>query len=93
MVIRKKKQYVIIISLFIVFIILFPITIPLTDAGILKQRKTVQVSFNWQRWDILDFPVKLGMVIYNKILQKAESDYNVVFEVYELWDWKNGGDV
>jgi len=90
---HKMRPYLTIGSIFIVFLLIITIFVPVSNAGLLDEKETVRVAFIWQRWDILDIPAKIGMFIYKRILKQAESEYNVNFEVYEFWDRKHGGDV
>ncbi len=79
----------------IIFLILFlsPIFFPHTEAGLFKRKKTIKIAFIWQRWDLLDLPARINMMIYKRILRKAEDTYDVDFEIYEFWDRWKGGDV
>lgn len=91
---RTKKRYMIYFTtIFVLTLFLLPSLIPPAKADLLNTKKTVRVAFIWQRWDILDIPAKIGMMIYRNILREAEKEYNVEFEIYEFWDRWNGGDV
>ncbi len=78
-------------SVLILLILLVPSLIPTSSAGIVNKKRTIKVAFIWQRWDPLDTPAKIGMMIYKKILRDAEKRYDVTFEIYEFWDrWRDG---
>ena len=89
----KKNTILILFTIFIAFLFVFPMFQPSAEAGLLNKKDTIKVAFLWQRWDVLDIPAKLGMAIYKKILRQAEDEYQVDIKVYEFWDWKHGGDV
>ena len=59
-----------------------------------EDKPTVKVAFIWQKWDILDILLsKFYMKIYEEHLKKGETKYNVSFEIFELWDDLDAGDV
>lgn len=81
-------------ALFFVLILLLPIISPSVESGIFKDsKKTVNVAFIWQRWDILDIPARIMMRMYKRIFKRAEEDYDVKFNVYTFWDRQRRGDV
>ena len=80
-----------IIAFFFVFILVLPTIVPPAEAGFLKNEKTVKIAFIWQRWDILDIPARIMMMMYKRILNQAEKEYDVNIEIYEFWDrWRRG---
>jgi len=81
------------LAVFMVCLFLIPALSPQTSAGLSDTKRTIKVAFIWQRWDILDIPAPIGMMIYKRILRQAEKEYNVEFEIYEFWDRWRGGDV
>jgi hypothetical protein len=81
------------LSIFIILLLLIPIVVPTSFAEPFNRKRTIKVAFIWQRWDILDIPAKIGMMIYKKILRDAEKTYDVSFEIYEFWDRWHDGDV
>jgi len=87
----KKHHLIKYLSFFMILVLVLPIIVPTSTAGIFDKKKTIKVAFIWQRWDILDIPAKIGMMIYRRILREAEKEYDVTFEIYEFWDrWRTG---
>lgn len=88
------QQSKILVALFFISILLIPSIIPSAEARLFqKENKTVKVAFIWQRWDVLDIPAKIMMLMYKRIFTQAEKEYDVKFETYEFWDRWRGGDV
>jgi len=83
-----------VIAIFFVSILLVPTLVPSAEAGFFSDdEKTVKVAFIWQRWDILDLPARIMMMMYKRILRQAEKEYDVNIQIFEFWDRWRGGDV
>ena len=83
-----------VIAIFFVSILLVPTLAPSAEAGFFSDdEKTVKVAFIWQRWDILDLPARIMMMMYKRILRQAEKEYDVNIQIFEFWDRWRGGDV
>lgn len=81
-------------AIFLVFLLLLPAIVPQTTSKqVIEKKQPIKIAFIWQRWDILDIPAPIGMMIYKRILRQAEKEYGVEFEIYSLWDRWRGGDV
>ncbi|MDG6229676.1 MAG: hypothetical protein QCH96_06895, partial [Candidatus Thermoplasmatota archaeon] len=89
----KKHIRIKYLSLLFFCLLILPAVIPTSSALPFNKKRTIRVAFIWQRWDILDIPAKIGMIIYKRILRAAEKEYDVTFKVYEFWDRWRGGDV
>jgi len=88
---NKSKS---VIAILFISILLVPTLIPSAEAGLFSdEEKTVKVAFIWQRWDILDLPARIMMMMYKRILRQAEKEYDVNIQIYEFWDRWRGGDV
>ncbi|MBS3748659.1 MAG: hypothetical protein KGY65_01415 [Candidatus Thermoplasmatota archaeon] len=88
---NKSKS---VIAIFFVSILLVPTIIPSAKAGFFSDdEKIVKVAFIWQRWDILDLPARIMMMMYKRILRQAEKEYDVNIQIFEFWDRWRGGDV
>ena len=81
------------IALLLLFLFLSPLFFPQSSAGLFKKKEPIKIAFIWQRWDILDIPARIMMMMYKRILNKAEKTYDVEFEIHEFWDRWRGGDV
>jgi len=88
-----KHQTIKYLCLLIICLLILPAVVPTSSALTLNKKRTIHVAFIWQRWDILDIPAKIGMMMYKRILKAAEKEYDVTFKVYEFWDRWRGGDV
>jgi len=81
-------------ALFCTSLFLIPTILPSTEARFFKkEEEPVNVAFIWQRWDVLDIPAKIMMLMYKRIFNQAEKEYGVTIKVYEFWDRWRGGDV
>jgi hypothetical protein len=80
------------IAIFFIIILIIPTFIPTVESGLLRdRRKTINVAFIWQRWDILDLPAPIMMMMYKRILRQAEKEYDIKINVFEFWDrWRTG---
>jgi len=88
------KPWKLLTSLILISILLLPSILPSAESGILRNKDdTVNIAFIWQRWDVLDVPAKIMMVMYKRIFNKAEEEYGIQFRMYEFWDRWRGGDV
>ena len=83
-----------IIAIFLVIILFTPTLFPSAEAKLFTNDKdTVNVAFIWQRWDVLDLPARIMMMMYKRILRQAEKEYDVNIQIFEFWDRWRGGDV
>jgi len=83
-----------IFAFFLISILVLPTIVPPARAGLFRDDdETVNIAFIWQRWDILDIPSPIMMMMYKRILRQAEQEYGVEFNIYSFWDRWRGGDV